>query len=558
MHASRIARFCLLVLSLFVLATPAQAATPRVLEVIPKDGPLAVVAVDNLERSDARLRELLTAVNGAGYAGIGALLGAMGVREGIDLSGSAAIVFLPMEGGGEGAAMPVALLPSRDPEAFFASVSARGEGDARTFEYSGAMYAARVVKPGYLVVGNDLASVESFKPAEQGASANITEFGPVGALIAGSSDLVAYADSTNFARIMNWIWSVFGAEAPLGSESLGGYFPDRLLQLLKSESRGVLLAASFDPGALRIDCASTFVADGVLNRAAQSPKDAGAPAESPLATMPALPYLLALGIDAAHPGVRILADELGPPGRSTKVFVQLELAILGAIPSMEALSLVVYEPASVMFGSLARTMFSWRAPAPEEGARAFREWVESLDQRPQGDKVFGSKYEPGAELDSWSITPPAGAFPMAPMLLGPFPDIQGKLGTKPGRAYLTWSRDAALMDRAAKVGLDGEPPLDRDELLSRVSSMLPKPRIIDAYFDTTPIIKQIGPMMAGRHAAAELPAKVSPLGAAVTAEQRVARLSIVAPTDLLKAWRTLSQSAADDEPSRPDRPTKKE
>lgn len=558
MHASRIARFCLLVLSLFVLATPAQAATPRVLEVIPKDGPLAVVAVDNLERSDARLRELLASVNGAGYAGIGALLGAMGVREGIDLSGSGAIVLLPAEGEEQGAANPIAVLPISDQAAFFKNVAAKGDGAMRDFEYAGTTYAARVLEPGYIVIGNDRASVQSFNPAAPASAVNFDDFGAVGALITASSDIIAYSESQNFGLTVRWLRSVAGTDAPLDAPSLGGYFPDRLLQLLKSESRGVLLAASFDRDALRIDLASTFAADGVLSRAAQSPIEAGAPAESPLATMPALPYLLALGIDAAHPGVRILADELGPPGRSTKVFVQLELAILGAIPSMEALSLVVYEPASVMFGSLARTMFSWRAPAPEEGARAFREWVESLDQRPHGDKVFASKYEPGPEMDSWSITPPTGAFPMAPMLLGPFPEVQGKLVTQPGRSYLTWSRDTALLDRATKVGVNDEQTLDRDELLSRVSSMLPKPRIIDAYFDTTPIIKQIGPMMAGRHAAAELPAKVSPLGAAVTAEQRVARLSIVAPIDLLKAWRTLSRPEADDEPSRPDRPTKKE
>lgn len=560
MLPSRIAPFCLLVTLLFALGDAARAATPRVLEVIPRDGPLAVVAVGNLERSDARLRELLAAFTGgnAGYAGIGPLLEAMGIRTGIDLTGSAAIVLVPAEGEAQGAAIPVAVLPSRDHEAFFTTVAAEGEGAIRDFEYAGATYAARAIEPGYLIVGNNRAAVESFHPAEPASAMNFDDFGTAGALITASSDIIAYSKSHNFGMIVQWLRLVTGADAPLDAPSLGGYFPDRLLHLLKSESRGVLLAASFDPGSLRIDLASTFVDDGVLNRAARTPDDAGVAGDSPLATMPAQPYLLAMGIDAAHPGVRILADELGPPGRSTKVFVQLELAILGAIPSMEALSLVVYEPASVMFGSLARTMISWRAPAPEEATRAFREWVESLDQRPFGDKVFASKYEPGAEMDSWSITPPAGAFPMVPMLLGPFPEVQGKLVTKPGRSYLTWSRDTALMDHAAMVGANGEPTLDRDELLARVSSMLPKPRIIEAYFDTTPIIKQIGPMMAGKHVAAELPAKLPPLGAAVTADEGVARLSIVAPTDLLQAWRTLSQSDADDEPPQPNRPAKKE
>ncbi len=573
MLSTRLARLFRSALMVVALSAPALGALPRVMTIIPADGPLAVIAVDSLERSDGRVQALLAAANGTGYAGLGGLLDAMGVRAGIDLSGSAAVVLLPSIAENDPSGGVLLVLPVSDADAFFEGVKARDEEGVKAFDYAGTTYFARSFSPAYIILGNDRAAVAAFVPAAAdttNAADRLKAFGPIGARMVGSADLVGTADAAQLGEMSRMLRSLAspardaGADRSTNAEKpadppagtfLEGSFPGRLMQLAQSESRGVLVAASFEPGALRVECASTFVDDGVLARAAQSPDDAGAPAESPLATMPAAPYLLALGIDAAHPGVRVLADELGPPGRSKKIAVQAELVLLNAVPSMEALSLVVYEPASIMFGSLARTVVAWRAPAPEEATRAFRAWVESLDQRPLGNAVVTSKYEPNTDGDSWTITPPAGAVPMLPMLLGPTPDVQGKTLTLPGRGYLTWSRDAKLLKSVARVGEADVKSLDRDELLARVSPMLPSPRVMEAYLDGSSVVKQFAPMLAGQHAAKELPEKLSPIGAAMTVDQGVACLTILAPADVLKALSVLNRSEPDDAPeSKPKRP----
>ncbi|MBL8746008.1 MAG: hypothetical protein JNK58_06595 [Phycisphaerae bacterium] len=545
-----------------MLTSAAPAAAPRVLSLIPSDGPYAAIAVDHLDLADARLKTLLTAVGGPGYAGLDPLLRTMGVRDGIDLTGSAALVLLPAGANEDAAALII--LPTSDPEEFFAGVHAREQEGARAFDYAGSTYFTRTMGHSYIALSDRRDVIESFVPADGPAERHVAAFGPIGARLVDTADLVAIADPARAAALLNTLMSLANdgeldqrafqealrrdEAAPAGT-ILDATFLGRLMSLVRAESRRALLAISLDPAALRLEIASTFTPDGVLARASNPPKDAGAPAASPLAHMPAAPYLVAVGIDSAHHAVRALADELAPPGRSTRVLAQSELMVLNSIPSTEALAIVVYEPTSVMFGSLARTIVSWRAPAPEEGVRAFRAWVESLDQRPIGNAVVTARYQPAPGMDAWTITPPAGAMPMLPMLLGPAPDVQGTVTTQDGRAYLTWTRDAKLLESIAAMAAPDHATLDRQEPLARTSRRLPSPRVVEAYFDGSSAVKQLAPMLAGAHAAAALPEQLSPVAAAITVEDGTACLTLVAPADVLKALNVLGAGDPDREPS---------
>lgn len=515
------------------------------LDVVPAEGVIAVAAVSSVSRSDGRLRQMLEAVDGDGYAGVEALLQTMGLRAGIDLDGSAAVV---VAAGGEPGRPPMALVvPVRDVDEFRRAVGTREEGDLLAFDYAGATYFLRPAGARHMVVGESRSALDGFgELAGESAGRRVAGLGPMATRIAANADVVAVCDAKQVGAMVRGLGIPLPVGPGAGDTGIAGTFLDRLLRLIQGESRGVLAAATFSSIALRIDIVSDFVDDGVLARTSRSGAEAGAAGANPMGAMPRQPYLFVLSIDAAHPGVRILADELGVPGRAQSVAAEAEAAVLNALPSMESLCVAVYEPASLMFGSLARTLVCWRAPMPEEGARAARAWIESLNGRPIGNAAITSACSAGPDGDSWTITPPAGAAPMVSMLLGPFPEVQGRTLVLADRGYLTWSRDATLIDGARASANANAATLAGDETLARTSTLMPEGRLAEAYLDVFPILKQFASMVVDKDVLAGLPARVAPIGACVTVEGGSACLTIIAPAETIKAFNAMR---GDEEPA---------
>lgn len=549
-------------IALAALASGAPAATPRVLEVVPKEGPLAIIAVGHLERADARFRAMLEAAGIRSFAGLAPLLETMGARESIDHSGSAALVLMPGTEDAPGA-RPVVILPAKDAGVLFKELKAEGEGPDALFEYAGERYAARIIAPSLVAIAPSAEAIEGFKnelPPAESAATTLELFGEPGKLLGGHADILALTSAERTLDLAASLAALAGGENPVPNEpdeadprpvtAMETSFLGRFGRLIASESRGVMIAASFEPDGLRLEAISTFTDDGVLIRATNPPREAGEPARSALNALPDAPFVLTVGIDAAHPGVRVLADELGMPARLENVGVQAERLLLESVATVESLALAVYDPASIMFGALARSVIAWRAPAPEEPARAFRAWIESLNGRPMGGATIAGTYASAQPADLWTLALPAGTIPMLPILLGPNPEVQGTIAWSGERGRFTWSRETKLLEL---LGQATPRPLDQSEHLARISALLPPARLVEAYADASPFVRHFAPMLLDSTSMRAVPERMAPIGAAVTAEGGIARLSIVVPVDVLRvAW--LLNSATEHEQSKDGKP----
>lgn len=538
----------------WLLCASSFAGAPRVLDVIPEEGILAVVAVDDLTVADGRLGQLLRSIRGTGYAGIRSVLETMGLHRGVDRSGSAALLLMRA---GEGPlATWLLIAPVTDSEEFYRGAGAGELEGMRSFEYAGSLYHSRSIDDRFIIIGPEQAAVEAFDGNPGRSGRHAAWAGSLGRGIMENADMVALIRAGDAASVMRYLVPLLMREGsagaiddalradPLAVRSDGASFFDRLMRLVGSETRSTVMGLTFDEDAARLDIASAFAPDGVLARAT-APVAAGDPPASALSIMPDEPFLLAIGIDAAHHFVHVLADELSVPGRVRGNTADMERRAMSALGTMESLGLVVYTPPSVMFGSLSRLMVGWQAPAPEEAVAPFRLWIESLNGQPLGNGTISARYDasPGVEArDSWVVTPPNGGLPMLGVLMGPLPDVQGTTLRFADRAYLTWTRDAGLINRTARrTG----PSLSDNAAVARASSRLPSPGVIEAYLDVGPLVRQLAPMIIAAEDRDELPDEFPPISASLVVGDGSAQVSMRLPKEALHAMMLMTQGRPD-------------
>ncbi|MDX2115572.1 MAG: hypothetical protein SFZ24_08130 [Planctomycetota bacterium] len=586
-------RSILLLAAAFGLSPPAvvDAAAPRVLDIIDPQAVAAVLAVDNVSALDRKARDFLAAVGGPDFGGLAFILDAMGLSRGLDLEGSLAIL-LPGAAAPAQPARPLAwgdlvvLAPVRDAAAFFASVNARGEGDLRSFEYSGDRVFVRPFGPSHIALGGRDDLVAALRPATGALPRTLEDLGPLGAAVAEESDIVLLGEIRPILAMLRDLTRAArgagpglppAADQPSGDNPaqqpaepgdaaalVQGSFAGRLGRVFIDESRASIVGLTFAPLALRVDVASGFAPESML-RAATSAHAEGAPARSGLALLARNPYVLALALDAAHPTVRMIADELAPPRRARGVLAEAEYAILGSIDSMDAAAVAVYAPPSLTFGVLSRTVAAWSSPTPDEGARAFESWIEGLTGKVlrAGAPALTTAYRESAATiaerpaDTWSITAPPGMGPLT-IAYGAHPSIDGVLVRAPDYAHLTWSRDAALVEASVRAPAGPQDAsLAGDELLTQVRALLPEPRFAEAFADVSPVLSQLGPLMrmfAGGPGGgpgdllADVPEQLPPLGAALTARDGSARATIIVPTPLVQLGVQLYQRVSENQP----------
>jgi hypothetical protein len=534
-----------------VLAMGAAAdAAPRVLDIIPSQGPVAVIAAAHVEQADAAVRRLLGTIGHEGYAGLAAVLDTMGARAGLDLAGSAAVVVYPAARG-SGPLRTVLMLPVSDADRFFAGVGAEPDGGVQRFRYAGVEYFARGAGQTHALVGDSRALVERFDAKEGRLPVHAAAAGAAGRQILEGAHVVALTSAPGVEAMVDSRTALAGPEARLnaaGDGAVSSTILGRLAHLARSESRTITIGLTILDAGARIDVASTFAADGVLARAAVATETVAA---SALELFPADTVVAAVSIDAAHPGLRILADELAMPGRIEGVMVEAERAAMTAIESAEALGMAVFEPPSLMFGGLSRAVVAWRAPRPEEPAAALRAWIESLHDRPIGSGRIVSAYTPsgatiaGRPADQWTISLPAASAGWLPFTFGSPPTVEGVTFLGGARGLASCSRDRELLDHcAAEIPI--EESLARSPRLAASAGALPGRRLAEGFLDVGPVLKQFAPMLTRGGALAAAEERFTPIAAALTAREGSAGLAVVIPADVLRVAVAVWLGSAED------------
>ena len=553
-----------LILAHLALASAALAEIPPALDRVPADA-FAVVAAENLAALDENTAQLLAAVEIDTISTFSQALGAMGLRDGLNLKGSAAGVFYPAN---EKDAPPdlVLLLPVSDYGALMATLKARREGESDRFDYAGQTYFARAVDGGYAVAGASRTLVEGFTAAPGNLPGHLGAMGARGRQIATGADIVALADTAQARALLAGVLGPLAQNAPgFGALAADPGADPRLsivgaiLARVESEGARAVIGLTTGPLGLRMDLATQFREASFMHAACSSPP-------RPLPDLPALPrgdFVFLGSMHPTHPGLRAVIDEaLRPRPQAPAPASDLARGILSAVREMDDATVVVYTPQNFFMGALARSVVTWRSAKPALGAQAFRQWLASLDGQPVGTTKVSTSFQDFAfrvndtPVSAWSIAADGGALgPSAVLLYANAAGPHGFISVGAERGWLTWSRDQDLLTGAMNAAA-GEGSLASDIMLQQVRELLPGPRAIEWAINARPILAQAA-SFAGQKT--ELPELLPPIGAGVVMADGAMHTTLFVPSPLIKSAFTIMNAvgAAPPRERPPERPAER-
>ncbi len=508
MRSNRFTKLFSVLTAMCGASLPALADLPAVLDRVPA-GAAGVVAIRDIESLDDRTGQLLTAVELTTISSFSQTLNVLGLRDGLNMDGSAGAVLFQPGANAEAGATPgyVLLIPVTDAGAMRRNLRAEDDGGIYTFDYAQQTYFLRELDGGYVCAGADRALVADYD-ARPGQMARFkATLGGRCAEIASESDVVAIGEAERLSTLLQWMMGPLLEGAPPlpgleDDEDPRVGLIDALVEGVANEGEVGVAGFRFSPLGIQIDAGATFV-EGSAMRAMCSGRAGPAP---PITELPNETYLFLGSVDLSHDGVQsLLTRGLGEAGDAVPL---LDAGLMrAAMQSATSASVAVYAPPALMIGAVSRTLIVWHSEEPGVGAEAFRTWIERLNEKEEYQAVYNAG---AGGVDSWSVVPMSPS-PASLVLYGP-DGLLGSVAVGHDRGAISLGRDTTLLEAA----MDTEQTLGNDIMLSQVASLLPEDRVIEWYLDARPIFKQLRSFMQmGGRQAPELPAMLPPIGSGV-------------------------------------------
>lgn len=523
------------------LTTSADAQLPAVLDRIPPGG-LGVTTISSLHRFDQNTSDLITSLEMDAISTFSQVLGALGLRDGLDMQGSAAGVFYPsLEDDATGTPRIVLVLPLKSYDLFTKNMRASSENGIERFDYAQTTYYARKLTDPFAAISVDEALVRAF-PDENGSLASHEQaIGARGMRIARAADVIAIMPVDQVAPMIATMGGLLlqraqGLPIPgIGDEDdPQSSFARALLDRIKREGQTATLALSASPLGLKIDIAVQFRGGSEMAQLAQGAKPRSG---NLFAHFPNDPALLVGSVNLAHSGVStLIADALDgfdvKPSAEMDLASQLSLATVRSLESMKSASVAVYSPPAMFNGLLSRTAIVWEGDEPSSIANNFEIWLESVGQQETLITTYSSDAQriASAQVDAWTITPNSAA-PVPDPLFG-MGGIKGFISVDAEHGLMLWNQDEAF---AASV-LNPTETLTNDLMLSQVGDLLPVDRVVEVYLNPGPILTMTAPMLAlftgGQPL--DVPEMLPPIGASISLSDGALHVSIFVPTPIIR------------------------
>lgn len=540
------------------VATSSIAAPPRVLDRIPQ-GASAIVALDSINRFDQNSSQLLAAMDFHAISTLSQALGAMGLRDGLDLSGSAAGVFFDPIGVGS---RYVLLLPMARFEQFLGNLKAQPDGPAFRFEYAGRTYFARDMGDGLAAFGPDRELVIAFDGARGQLEDHLNRIGPRGREVADRADLLVIADARALAPMLTSAIAPLLEGAPADGvtaiarpEGPPTAATSKLIESVINQCELALIGVQAGPLGLRLDIAAPFKPDSQLGALCLA-----APARpSGLRALPRRDYVFLSSLNLSHPGLRRLILTAMEPAPDNAAPPQPLLVALGALASADSASIAVYSPPNLMMGVFTQSALTWESSDAPATMAAFGQSLAAMDARPmfaprrpgeEAEKPLGpiraefSPAQPPFDVQAdesvrqWTLALPPGGFPASVLLFGIGADPSGYVGATPTRGVITWSRDRALLESCMSAARDPDLASSAlgDVMLSQVSALLPQDRCLEWFLNARPVLQVALPIisMTGQAPPLRLPEVMPPMGVSVSLADRSLHAAAFIPAPVLR------------------------
>jgi len=538
---------------------PARAEVPAALDLVPPDA-LLVVATSSLEDMDEDVSGLFAAAGRGEIPGPAQMLAVAGLRNGLRMSGSAALAIMPGDLD-QGPPPVVAILPTSDYKALLGNFGAQANGEITEMSIEGSPAYARDIGGGYAIVSPIKELVAAFRGKGGHLNAHREKLGDMGVQLVSRGDLVVVGNvaalaplleqrATEMKQQMQMMAAMGGQQQQ--AQALAGMM-DSLMTALQEE--GQAMVVSFDAEALgmSIDTAVTFKAG---SDSAKLLEGRGR-ADRILKNLPAKPFIFAYAGDGSHPLMKRIVEwqQQMQAGAGEGMFGGMGMFGPDAMQS-DGFAMALYpNPGGPMAGFLANTLMYSGAEDPATMRKAMKDGIEQMKQMAgQGLPINPSYTEnedvvDGVQVDGWSMAlnmnnPQAQQMMMVSnMLFGPS-GLGGYVATTDDGVFFTMSRNKQLLSEALAASKNGVSLLSQGST-KQVADKLPDDRLLEGYFNLAPVLQQLLPFIQMMAPGMQMqpPQDLPPVGYAIVADDGALRMTGYAPTAVIKTAVQLAEAA---------------
>lgn len=548
----------------FVFGT-VYADVPAAMDRVPSEAAI-VISVKNIGQLksgvDALAKALgIPAEQMQGMSKMGEVLN----MQGADAAGSAAIGIMSLDED-EDEPPAVAVVPVKDYAAFVKNFGGTGTG-VEELRIDEKPVFAKSLDGGFAAVGSKKELVQSFAGKTGNGKLHEAALGSTGKSIAETDDLVIVANIAKFgdkikegAQGFKEQMGTAMAMAGGGEANLAGL--DKLIDGLVRDGSVAVVGFKVSEAGVTLDLGAQFKEGSEFASYFNSKGNAG----RLVSALPKQAFLFALGMDTSDPNLRAMFKNIKEA--AAKMNPKKDAAEgPGMFPmdwteGADGIAVEIGNTPQPLGGLFLNTTAYVKTSKPGDLLKKMKDSITASNGKAGNGATLTTAYESGVKAggttaDAWSIKfaadendPNSAMVSQAMgMLFGPN-GLNGYAADAGTGVVLTYSKNSALLEKSLAAAKSGE-GLAADPDVATIAAGLPANRTVEAYLGTKSLLELgltfLG-MMGQAPADVNIPDDVPPVGLAATTNGGGARMTVVVPTKVIQAVKTLADSMNMGEP----------
>ncbi|MEO0630175.1 MAG: hypothetical protein AAFY46_05545 [Planctomycetota bacterium] len=484
---------------------------------------------------------------------------------GVNATGPAALIFSSLDGLDRGPEDLVVLVPVSNYSDFATGLGGTGNG-LESVDFQGENVSMKDVGGGFAAIGPFEATVGAFEAAEGVLAQHQAAMGDAGNALAGDQSVVVSVAVEAFSEQMLEAWAEGSRQmeqmAQFGgaqADQIEGQIAmiDQIVNNFARDGERGLVGISLDGRGVSVDLAANFKQGSELGAFfAESSSTADT-----FAKLPGGEYIGAWAMNIAGGGIRELMNNMNDAGQGMNAGGMPGMDFGALLDNATSMAQVIgANPAGLMGGIFPYTTMVIETNDADALIQSYGESVAAMNDQEANGMLLTSSFDAnatdvgGVEAYGWSVS----MMPdmnnenamqmqmMLPMLFGG--GANGPSGyvaaADEGTVVMTYTRTGDVLGNAVEAARNGG-SLVTNDLLAAQAERLPAESFMVGYLDIGTVARAALPMVgmfAPEAAAIDVPAALSPVAFAATAEGGSMSFRTVVPMDLISTTIEIAQS----------------
>lgn len=541
-------------LAVSVLAAPALGGLPAVLDRVPAGAPV-VIAMSSVESFRKGSETLANSLNVPMDFGP---LTPMLENEGLNASGSAAMVMLsaPSDENEEGTM--VVLVPVSDYAKFVTGLGGQAGGGIQALSIEGRDVYVEDAGGGYALSSDKKETLEAFDAPKGQMGAHTKALGVVGGRIAEANNTLVIADvaalKPQLESALSGLKEQMEQVQAMGGPAMGNAAViDAAAQGFLRDGQVGVIGLNVGDSGLAIDIGAQFKEGSEVAGFFAAAGKAG----ELLGRLPGDAYLVAATVDTSAPGLKKIFANLTALAAEGQDVVQ-GMNFTKFVEQTDGTAMVMgVPPGGLMGGLFLSTSIYYKTSKPAELAGAMKDALTQLNGKTVQGMTYTTEYAPGAanvdgvKADTWSMRmqfdpdqPTAQQMQMMMMsMFGPTGGPAGYVAQADGGVVMTYAQNPQTLSKALAAAKGGA-GLGSDAGVKAMLASMPAGRSMEGYVNVKAILDLALPMAAMfiGPVNVQIPADLKPVAFAGTTDAGGVMVRTIVPADVMKTVRDIGQS----------------